>query len=258
MLQEDLLDFYDLLLRERESSYGLTFQGYKGFQVDITPSFCCDLDLVPFLRLNSQNTFDQHSYKRHLNSLRTLHLREGQTFLLSSSSTKIRCVRLSFKKGVARISGAFGGQLTDVTLAFCGPSEEDYICIPQDTHLLVEALSESFLEFHYENQCPINNDLISQWLLKLHLVRHPVGADSRLLALLKLLISHFGIRRGDGYFLPFSIAHARMAELIGATRSTVTRQITLLRQQDDLSLIEPSGHFLLSERLFESFPELNI
>ena len=95
------------------------------------------------------------------------------------------------------------------------------------------------------------------WLFDLHLVRHPVGAEARLVALLQLLVSRFGIRRGDGYLLPMPLAHARIAELIGATRSTVTRQISLLRRLNHLQLIDPDGIFLLSEQLVESTTSLN-
>lgn len=57
-------------------------------------------------------------------------------------------------------------------------------------------------------------------------------------------------RRRDGYLLPFTIPHSRLAELIGATRSTVTRQINALRQQGDLQLWE-DGAVLFSDRLIE-------
>ena len=87
--------------------------------------------------------------------------------------------------------------------------------------------------------------------MDLHLVRHPVGAEARLIALFQLLVSRFGIRRGDGYFLPFPLGHSRIAELIGATRSTVTRQLTILKDQKDLYLNETDGKLLFSARLIE-------
>ena len=161
-------------------------------------------------------------------------------------------MRLSFFSGISRVSGSFGNTFRDITLAFCGDSDNSWICLPDDSHLLLEALTDSSLEMDYLSECPIQHDLMWQWLFDLHLVRHSVGAEARLISLFQLLVSRFGIRRGDGYFLPFSLGHARIAELIGATRSTVTRQITILRQQDDLHLNEPQGHFLLSARLIET------
>lgn len=77
-----------------------------------------------------------------------------------------------------------------------------------------------------------------------------MGTEARLVALFQLLVMQFGIRRSDGYLLPFTIPHSRLAELIGATRSTVTRQINALRQQGDLQLWE-DGAVLFSDRLIE-------
>ncbi len=142
--------------------------------------------------------------------------------------------------------------LPDVTLAFCGAQDESFwVRLPVETNFLLEALTETFLEINYFEDSKSEDDLLCKWMFDLHLVRHPVGADARLIALLKLLVNHFGIRRGDGYFLPFSLGHARMAELIGTTRSTVTRQISILRKQHDLQIIDPEGSFLLSARLVE-------
>ena len=95
--------------------------------------------------------------------------------------------------------------------------------------------------------------MLMQWLIALHLVRHPVGTEARLVALFQLLVMQFGIRRSDGYLLPFTIPHSRLAELIGATRSTVTRQINALRQQSELQLWE-DGAVLFSDRLIEQKP----
>ena len=99
-------------------------------------------------------------------------------------------------------------------------------------------------------------DLIAEWLLDLHLVRHPVGTDARLATLLRLLVARFGIRTAEGYRLPFSLGHARLAELICATRSTVTRQLVLLRQAGQIRQDEPAGGLLLTAAFVEEGPEL--
>ncbi len=183
---------------------------------------------------------------------RNVNLKEGQTFLLTPPSAGVNCVSLSFLKGVGRISGSFGESFSDITLAFCGQSESNWVKIPSKSGLLLEALTASSIDMEFRDKLPFIQDLTWQWLFDLHLVRHPIGADARLVSLLKLLVSHFGIRTGDGYLLPFSLGHARIAELIGATRSTVTRQLTILRQQDDLTINDPKGYFLLSARIIES------
>jgi hypothetical protein len=180
-----------------------------------------------------------------------LRLSVGKTCLLAPASDHRRYVRLVFQWGVARLSVSFGDSFPDITLAFCGTPGASWLRLPEGISCLLEALTDSVLELHYADHCPVEQDLVEQWLLDLHLVRHPVGAEARLVALLQLLVSRFGIRRGDGYLLPIALGHARLAELIGATRSTVTRQLNLLRQHDDLQVIEPDGTFLLSTRLME-------
>ena len=189
-----------------------------------------------------------------LESAHQLKLTENQTFLLTPPSEKHRFVRLRFSEGVARLACSFGELFPDITLAFCGEQEVKWLSLPFQNNFILEAMSCSSLELQYQDHCLLEQDLIWEWLFDLHLVRHPVGAEARVAALLQLLVNRFGIRRSDGYLLPFALGHARMAELIGATRSTVTRQITLLRQQSDLSVCEASGRFVLSARVIETMP----
>ena len=212
----------------------------------------------PSLRQPLHNASCPITVSSQLESLESLQLTVGQSILLSSQTDQSRDVRLFFHQGIARISGAFGDHFPDITLAFCGDSESSWIRLPDCSNFLLEALTNSSIGLHYADNCPKDQDLLWDWLFDFHLVRHPVGAEARLVALLKLLIGRFGIRRSEGYELPFPLGHARMAELIGATRSTVTRQITLFRNKNDLQLIEPGGTFLLSARLIESTPAMDI
>ena len=212
----------------------------------------------PSLRKPLHNASCPITVSSQLESLESLQLTVGQSILLSSQTDQSRYVRLFFQQGIARISGSFGDHFPDITLAFCGDSESSWIRLPDCSNFLLEALTNSSIGLHYADNCPKEQDLLWDWLFDFHLVRHPVGAEARLVALLKLLIGRFGIRRSEGYELPFPLGHARMAELIGATRSTVTRQITLFRNKNDLQLIEPGGTFLLSARLIESTPAMDI
>ncbi len=212
----------------------------------------------PFLLQPLHNASCPITVSSQLESLESLQLTVGQSILLSSPTDQSRYVRLLFQQGIARLSGSFGDHFPDITLAFCGDSESSWLRLPDGSNFLLEALTNSSIGLHYADNCPKEQDLLWQWLFDFHLVRHPVGAEARLVALLQLLIGRFGIRRSDGYELPFPLGHARMAELIGATRSTVTRQITLFRSKNDLQLIEPGGTFLLSARLIESTPAMDI
>ena len=154
--------------------------------------------------------------------------------------------------GIARISLSFPWGESDITVAFCGAPDVPWLRLPAHTSCLLEAITPCQFTVQPDQLCPQSQDLIGQWLLDLHLVRHPVGAEARLAALLRLLVSHFGIRRSDGYLLPFVLSHGRLAELIAATRSTVTRQITLLRQRGDLQLEEGEMGMLFSSGFVEA------
>ena len=206
-------------------------------------------DLMPG---TSQNTFNK-IVDLKLENTRKLQLREGQTTLLSSPFLKSSCVHLAFQKGIGRFSISLENYDDDITLGFCGNSPSEWIRLPKGASLLLEALSDCILNFSYEDNCPIHEDLLMQWLFDFHLVRHPVGADARLVSLIRLLVMRFGIKenKNDSYLLPFNLGHARMAELIGATRSTVTRQITRLRQNKFLLVDEVSGRYVFTGSLIE-------
>jgi CRP-like cAMP-binding protein len=156
----------------------------------------------------------------------------------------------------------------DVTLAFCSRNEPEWLRIPHSGFGQIEALTDMRLRIHHQKTFQLNTidcalaselsgpDLISEWLLDLHLVRQPVGTDARLAALLRLLVLRFGLRTAQGYQLPFALAHARIAELICATRSTVTRQLVLLRQAGQIIQEEGTGSVLLAPAFVDEGPEL--
>jgi hypothetical protein len=148
------------------------------------------------------------------------------------------------QEGIGRISASFtqpaGRCCSDVTLAFAAPEECPWLRLPAAASCLLVAHTPIHCELQAVQHCPVTHDLISDWLLQLHLVRYPVGADLRLRSLLQLLVQRFGRRNAAGYQLPLELGHARLAELIGSTRSTVTRQISQLREQG-LLRPAPSG-----------------
>jgi hypothetical protein len=206
-----------------------------------TPQLACRMRLV------------QVAGETPLDSTHHLQLREGQSYLLGQSSEQHRCVQIACEQGVVRLAVNFDENYQEITLAFCGDPEGQWMRLPQGIVVMVEAVSACSLRLHYAEQCPVHSDLLMQWLLALHLVRHPVGTEARLVALVQLLVMHFGIRRSDGYLLPLAFSHARLAELIGATRSTVTRQINTLRQRGKLS-VTANGSLLFSDDLIEGTP----
>ena len=154
-----------------------------------------------------------------------------------------------FKSGVVRLSDSFGDNLPDVTFAFCGDQEGSYLCFPDKINLLLEALRETVIEIRYLYENPNKNDLLFQCWLDLHLIMYPVGVEACLIALTQFLVANFRIKKKDAYLLLFYLVHFRIGELIGTTRSTVTRQISTLCQQHDLQMTEPKGSFILYNML---------
>jgi hypothetical protein len=159
------------------------------------------------------------------------------------------------QEGIGRIAAGFsqpgGRRCSDVTLAFTASGDCPWLCLPAASSCLLEAQTPLRCELQPVAHCPVTPDLISDWLLELHLVRHPVGADLRLRSLLQLLVQRFGRRCAHGYQLPLALGHARLAELIGSTRSTVTRQISQLRHQGLLSSEAGGETLLLTPELVE-------
>jgi len=179
-------------------------------------------------------------------------LQGGQRLNLSPTENHEVIQVLTILEGVGRIAASFSPLYRDVTLAFCGAAPNEWFRPPSFGRLHIEAVCDLKVQLRTHSEVLPGKDLLSDWLLDLHLVRHPTGALSRLSSLLNLLTLRFGHRTGDGYELPFQLTHTRLAELIGVTRSTVTRMLALLRQQGYLSVQRSNGGLLLSPLFINS------
>lgn len=188
---------------------------------------------------------------KKLNDPRSINFKEGQSFLLTAPTLDQTFVSLSVEYGISRISTTYGDNLSDVTLAFCGSQYINWIALPNEFAFVLEALSDSQINIQYSNNYQFSQDLIAKWLFDLHFVRHPIGAEARLIKLFQLLVTKFGEKKDEGTLLPFSLSHSRIAELIGSTRSTVTRQISLLRSQNYIYVNDYNGRFFLSDPFLE-------
>ena len=73
------------------------------------------------------------------------------------------------------------------------------------------------------------SDAIIEWIIQLHIVRNEKNLENRLMKFFKLLITRLGKRTSEGLLLEHTLPHARIAEIIGSTRSTVSRTISTLR-----------------------------
>ena len=170
-----------------------------------------------------------------------LHLRSSQQLVLTPPHGN-RWVTIKIMDGFLRLSAHHGDKTPEATLALMSPIEGGRLLYPQSCNLQLEALTESTFTIQY-GQDSINeqDDFLTEWLIALHLARHPVNAEERLLNLLKLLVYRLGRRTRDGCTLNFLLSHARLAEIIGATRSTVSRAMGKLRQNGSIPIEESKG-----------------
>ena len=157
-------------------------------------------------------------------------LRKTQSLVLSKSSEH-QWIDIEIKEGLLRISTHQELEQGDITMAIMSPLECGKFRYPKSCQLTIEALADTNLvicfnaEHHHHD-----DDFLNDWLLALHFVRNPAKADERLLALLRLLSERFGKRTTEGFQLEFLLPHSRIAEMIGATRSTVSRTLSAMRK----------------------------
>ena len=84
-----------------------------------------------------------------------------------------------------------------------------------------------------------------EWIIGLHIVRHEKNLESRLMKFFELLMTRLGRRTSEGLLLEHKLSHARIAEIVGSTRSTVTRTISALRKREKIYIDELKGHIIL-------------
>ena len=149
--------------------------------------------------------------------------------VLLSSDTAGTWLQLSIISGFGRLSDS------ELTLAFVGPGNLQLIRIPAGCAACLEALTDlSIVWSDSPEACGLGDDLIGDWMLRLLRLRCQPQADRRLQSLFQALIWQHGCRVGQGYWLPFPLSHARLAELIGSTRPTATRALQQLRHSGQL------------------------
>ena len=171
-------------------------------------------------------------------STSNLSLRKTQSLVLSKPSRN-QWIDIDIKEGLLRISTCQEIEQGDVTMAIMSPLECGKFRYPKSCQLSIEALADTNLMICFDAEHDIHDDdFLSDWLLALHFVRNPAKAEDRLLALLRLLSERFGKRTPEGFRLEFLLPHARIAEIIGATRSTVSRTLSAMRKDKQISIDE--------------------
>ena len=88
-------------------------------------------------------------------------------------------------------------------------------------------------------------DALMDWIIQLHIVRHETNLENRLMKFFKLMTTKLGKRTSEGLLLEHTLPHARIAEIIGSTRSTVSRTISALRKSQQIYIDELKGQIIL-------------
>ena len=157
-------------------------------------------------------------------------------------------IKISVKTGVIRI----GAEQTetdhacDVTLAFASSADDCQFNYPEDLDIRIEAITDTtyFVELISQRDFK-NQDSILDWIIQLHIVRHETNLENRLMKLFQLLTTRLGKRTSQGLLLDHTLPHSRIAEMIGSTRSTVSRTISTLRKTKRIYIDELKSQMIL-------------
>lgn len=151
-------------------------------------------------------------------------------------------------QGIIRLSTVENESNPEITLALMSPLDNCTFCHPRSENLQIEAITESVIKINNEQKIlTANDDFLQEWIFQLYVVRHPIKTEERLKSLLKLLILKLGIRTPEGYKLEFLLSHSRLAEMIGATRSTVSRSLGVLKDKGVISIDEMRGELIVKD-----------
>ena len=187
------------------------------------------------------NTEHQHQKKEgspiSLNAYETVRLERPQAG---------ENIEITVKSGVIRIAGNQSNNAKDITLAFACRADAFKFHYPEELEITIEAITDTtYIVESIEKNGSDTSDVIMEWIIQLHIVRHEKNLESRLMKLFRLLITRLGKRTPEGLLLEQTLSHARIAEIVGSTRSTVSRTISTLRKSQQISIDELKGHIIL-------------
>ena len=190
-----------------------------------------------------------------MNTEHSQRLQMGKNISLNSSESVVlgrpqagEQIKISVKKGVIRI----GAEQTetdnacDVTLAFACRADDCEFNYPKELDIRIEAITDTTYFVERINQRDFKNqDSILDWIIQLHIVRHEKNLENRLMKLFQLLTTRLGKRTSQGLLLDYTIPHSRIAEIVGSTRSTVSRTISTLRKTKRIYIDELKSQIIL-------------
>ena len=179
--------------------------------------------------------------------------KEGRPITLNTYETVLierpqagKDIEITVKSGVIRIAVKQYNNAEDITLAFACRADVFKFRYPGDLEITIEAITDTtYLTESITRIGPDSSDAIMDWIIQLHIVRHEKNLENRLMKLFRLLTTRLGKRTPEGLLLEHTISHARIAEIIGSTRSTVSRTISTLRKSQQIYIDELKGQIII-------------
>ena len=155
-------------------------------------------------------------------------------------------IEITVKNGVIRIAANQPKKKEDITLAFTCRTDVFKFHYPRDLEITIQAITDTTYFVKSGNRTKSNtNDAIMDWIIQLHIVRNEPNLERRLKKFFKLMMTRLGKRTPEGLLLEHTLSHARIAEIIGSTRSTVSRTISTLRKTQKIYIDELKNQIIL-------------
>ena len=155
-------------------------------------------------------------------------------------------IEIIVESGVIRIAASQPKNEEDITLAFTCRTDIFKFQYPRDLEITIQAVTDTtyFVESINRTESK-TSDAIMDWIIQLHIVRNEANLESRLMKFYELLMTRLGKRTPEGLLLEHTLSHARIAEIVGSTRSTVSRTISALRKSKQIYIDELKSQIIL-------------
>ena len=135
------------------------------------------------------------------------------------------------KEGIIRIVANQSKNAEDITLAFACRADVLKFDYPEYLEIKIEAITDATYFVESSSKRDFNtSDSIMDWIIQLHIMRHETNMEGRLMKFFELMMTKLGKRTPEGLLLEHTLSHARIAEIVGSTRSTVSRTISSLKK----------------------------
>ena len=155
-------------------------------------------------------------------------------------------IEITVKSGIIRIAANNPKNAENITLAFACKVDTFKFHYPEDLEITIEAITNTTYFVESKKETGSNtSDAIMDWIIQLHIVRHEANLERRLMNFFELLMTRLGKRTSEGLLLEHTLSHARIAEIVGSTRSTVSRTISALRKSKQIYIDELKSQIIL-------------